>query len=473
MGVGLGGMRAQIFVVVVALLPPIVHAFPTSAQRGPACGWLRTLHVRRHRQIAMLRNIDDCEALIFTRDGAIDVASGAMRIGVPRLMSEAQEEGVLVALLEPAGELAALSQETNNLLADVTVYPLRSLEPGIVELSDLRKALNVEQPDGFGGSDGFGKAPGMAFGREPIAARCVVFVTTLPETAAAIGAGMRAIALPPTDGEWVDEAVEGFADACLDGLGDDADALALRLDDLSTPGSYWLNPAMPRDLNGDSIDPDTGLRKGTPQAAGLANREAVLDEEDEEDVAALLRELSQTPPSPPPQSPRSPLPPLMLLPPLPPMLSPPPPLFARPARRCAPPRAALEVTPADAAMLLQSGDATLLDVRQPAEYRLDGHVPGSCNIPAYSWEHGFYLPEEGFVDAVRAVHAAEVPIVLLCADGKLAGGAAAVLEAAEFLDVQVLDGGLRAWEWEADENDAVPPLFVDEDGEGGLTGAWV
>ncbi len=68
-----------------------------------------------------------------------------------------------------------------------------------------------------------------------------------------------------------------------------------------------------------------------------------------------------------------------------------------------------------------------------------------------------------------------------------------VLEAAAFTDVRILAGGLRAWEAEADEAEAlmdeaerrgdaqgalaappaVPPLIIEEDGEGGLGGAWV
>ena len=44
------------------------------------------------------------------------------------------------------------------------------------------------------GKGSFGQAPGASDGREPIASRCVVLVTSLPETRAALGAGA---ALPP------------------------------------------------------------------------------------------------------------------------------------------------------------------------------------------------------------------------------------------------------------------------------------
>jgi rhodanese-related sulfurtransferase len=118
--------------------------------------------------------------------------------------------------------------------------------------------------------------------------------------------------------------------------------------------------------------------------------------------------------------------------------------------------------------MLGSG-GVLLDVRQPAEFRLDGHLDGSINVPAYSWEHGFHLPNEEFAAEVAETYAADEPLLLVCADGRLSEGAAAVLEAAAFTNVHTLDGGLQA----TGEEDGLPPYVVDEDGEGGLTGAWV
>jgi rhodanese-related sulfurtransferase len=238
---------------------------------------------------------------------------------------------------------------------------------------------------------------------------------------------MRTVALPRDEGGQVAAELEGVADVCLDLVGEESAALALCVADLSTPGAYWLNPAMPRDLEGMRVDPDAS-------------------------------------PLPPP------LPPSPSPPPLPPSPSPPPP---SPPPAAAAPR---EVSPAEAAALAQQGSAMLIDVRQPAEWRLEGHVVGSTNLAAYTWEHGFYLPSEAFASEVAAVCTRAETIVLLCADGKLAKGAAAVLVAAGFADVRTVEGGLRAWEADADEAadpEAVPPLLVDEDGEGGLNGAWV
>ena len=362
----------------------------------------------RSARIAMLRNIDQCEAIILSRD-VVDHA------GIARLKAEALEQGALVAFLEPPGRPVEDAAMRDGALC----WPLSSSEPTIAEMSALRQRLHVDAPNGFGGSDGFGRRPG-GLGREPIAAYCVVLVTTLQQVAAALGAGMRTVALPRDEGGRVAAELEGVADVCLDLVGEESAALALRVVDLSTPGAYWLNPAMPRDLEGMWVDPDAA------------------------------------PPPPPPPPPPSP----------------------SPSRSAAPPAAAAprELSPAEAAALARQGTATLLDVRQPAEWRLEGHVGGSTNLAAFTWEHGFYLPSEAFASEVASVCTRAETIVLLCADGKLANGAAAVLVAAGFADVRTVEGGLRAWEADADEAadpEVVPPLLVDEGGEGGLNGAWV
>ena len=198
----------------------------------------------RSARIAMLRNIDQCEAIILSRD-VVDHA------GIARLKVEALEQGALVAFLEPPGRPVEDAAMRDGALC----WPLSSSEPTIAEMSALRQRLHVDAPNGFGGSDGFGRRPG-GLGREPIAAYCVVLVTTLQQVAAALGAGMRTVALPRDEGGRVAAELEGVADVCLDLVGEESAALALRVVDLSTPGAYWLNPAMPRDLEGMWVDPD-------------------------------------------------------------------------------------------------------------------------------------------------------------------------------------------------------------------------
>jgi len=229
----------------------------------------------------MLRNFDRCELIIFTRDAALDASTGAVRSGVRRLIGEAKEASTLVALLEPADRPIDENDPLRAFLDDAPCWRLSGSEPQVAEVTALRRTLCVDNPDGFGGSDGFGRAPGLAFGREPNPPRCVAIVTSLQETVAAIGAGMRTVGIPRIEGDWVDEALDGVADACIDALGEEEDVsaapslhspratpappphaiaaprctplhpytpplqvLALRVDDLSTPGARWLNPPL-------------------------------------------------------------------------------------------------------------------------------------------------------------------------------------------------------------------------------------
>lgn len=128
------------------------------------------------------------------------------------------------------------------------------------------------------------------------------------------------------------------------------------------------------------------------------------------------------------------------------------------------------IGPAAAARLLEkTGDATLLDVRLEGEYRLDGHVADSVNVPAFTWEHGFYLPSTVFEAEVAAAEGCSrgTQLIIACTDGSRAPEAARRLVAAGWSRCAVLDGGLKAWEESGLE------LELDDDGEGGLVGAWV
>jgi hypothetical protein len=61
---------------------------------------------------------------------------------------------------------------------------------------------------------------------------------------------MRAVGVPGADG-YVLSDLEGVADAVVD------DVDSLFLDDLSTPGAYWLNTMVPIAPGGGPADPDS------------------------------------------------------------------------------------------------------------------------------------------------------------------------------------------------------------------------
>ena len=91
--------------------------------------------------------------------------------------------------------------------------------------------------------------------------------------------------------------------------------------------------------------------------------------------------------------------------------------------------------PEDLARRLQEGGPVqVLDVRTPAEFET-AHIPNSYNLPLDQ------LPP--YCDALSA---AATPLVLVCQQGPRAREAARLLQGAGREAVQVLDGGVSAWE---------------------------
>ena len=233
--------------MMILTLLPLSLVVPLQLMRTPARPVVRCGAAR------MLRNFDRCELIIFTRDAALDASTGAVRSGVRRLIGEAKDASTLVALLEPADRPIDENDPLRAFLDDAPCWRLSGSEPQVAEVTALRRSLCVDNPDGFGGSDGFGRAPGLAFGREPNPPRCVAIVTSLQETVAAIGAGMRTVGIPRIEGDWVDEALDGVADACIDALGEEEDVSALpphprtlRTPPLHPRRTPSLPPAAPR-----------------------------------------------------------------------------------------------------------------------------------------------------------------------------------------------------------------------------------
>ena len=149
----------------------------------------------------------------------------------------------------------------------------------------------------FGGSSGFGRTPVDSSWRAPVPARCVVLVSrsTPQGPRQARAAGMRVLQIHPC----VDDPLaDGAVDAVLD----------LGVDDIATPGSFWLNPPHPRDDHGNRVDPEALIAaaaakaraatvKATDDNAGAGEvfngiYDDLVDEDVDEDWNAILADLA-------------------------------------------------------------------------------------------------------------------------------------------------------------------------------------
>lgn len=91
-----------------------------------------------------------------------------------------------------------------------------------------------------------------------------------------------------------------------------------------------------------------------------------------------------------------------------------------------------------------SGDALVIDVREPAEFDT-GHIPGSINIPRGVLE--FQVDAHSAVANVsdEALSHKERPIVVVCRTGGRAALSAVNLQRLGFGDVRSIAGGVLAW----------------------------
>lgn len=89
----------------------------------------------------------------------------------------------------------------------------------------------------------------------------------------------------------------------------------------------------------------------------------------------------------------------------------------------------------------RSEGAVLVDLREPAELRADGQIPGAVHAPRGMLE--FYA------DPSSPYHRAEFDptrrTILYCASGGRSALAAIALSGLGYTDVAHLDGGMKAW----------------------------
>lgn len=92
------------------------------------------------------------------------------------------------------------------------------------------------------------------------------------------------------------------------------------------------------------------------------------------------------------------------------------------------------VAPAEAVRLMNREKAVLLDVREANEYAA-AHIKGARHVPLASLEGSKALPSNK-----------ALPLVVVCARGVRASRAAGQLKKMGYENVQVLAGGMGAWQ---------------------------
>jgi rhodanese-related sulfurtransferase len=89
-----------------------------------------------------------------------------------------------------------------------------------------------------------------------------------------------------------------------------------------------------------------------------------------------------------------------------------------------------------ATLLINKQDAVLLDIRAQKEFKA-GHIVGARQIKPEEVREANFTKLEKFKNT---------PIIVVCAMGNLAAGAASKMAKQGFTDVSVLSGGMNAWQ---------------------------
>ncbi|MFC4700921.1 rhodanese-like domain-containing protein [Glaciecola siphonariae] len=89
-----------------------------------------------------------------------------------------------------------------------------------------------------------------------------------------------------------------------------------------------------------------------------------------------------------------------------------------------------------ATLLINKKDAVLLDIRPQKDFKA-GHIVGARQIKPEEVREGNFTKLEKFKNT---------PIIVVCAMGNLASGTANKMAKQGFTDVNVLSGGMNAWQ---------------------------
>jgi beta-phosphoglucomutase-like phosphatase (HAD superfamily) len=268
---------------------PAVPSVPSMSRTAARSPWTfssrirsQSIHTRPRRASRLgVRNIDLCEAIIFYgSDCLLEPDSNNLLPGVENLVRDCQRDGTVVLVLWESQD-ETLTTTVNPLpppSLPKTIQVHRQTQPP-PNPRDVWEAIHHHSivPKGFGGSSGFGtKASDPE--RAPLPQHTVVLCDTADKCRAARYAGMRVVCLFDND----------FADAIVDAWDD------IKVDDIATPGSFWLNPPHAKDDEGNGVDPQAIMR-AYEQQQQQGNNHVSQEEEDsimnDDQIAAILADM--------------------------------------------------------------------------------------------------------------------------------------------------------------------------------------
>ena len=290
-------LRLIVTIVIVVPQRPSSYGFAPiistrrSRTRTPIVSITNSNTKTRVTNLWMVRNIDLVEALFFYGDDSIFFSTSTsdqedqdqyqLLPGVASLIEECVRDDTAIVMLLDHQRQEIEFQKKKQLIVDSTPS-LKKNNPNILYVrqstvippnpADLYNCINDDddgkdgdygndddtrssgcitiQPKGFGGSSGFGTKNADPE-RPPLPRHCVVLCTTIEQCRAARSVGMRCLSLVDND---IADAVVGYAVEK-----DDIDPLegwsSITMDDIATPGSFWLNVCHPRDDEGNKADP--------------------------------------------------------------------------------------------------------------------------------------------------------------------------------------------------------------------------
>ena len=234
--------------------------------------------------LSMVRNIDLAEAIIFYgKDSLFQDSDGNMELlaGVENLVNECVRDETAILAILPESTCSDPSA-TALLPKEITIHMEAQSPPNPRDLWTAIHAIQV-QPKGFGGSSGFGRKAADPE-RPPLPKHCVVLCHTEDQCRAARFAGMRVLCL--TDNDLADAIM---FDDCWE---------SICMDDIATPGSFWLNPPHMKDDDGNKIDIEevmefyeSGGKVKTKSEESSPSDDVAPDELDDDQLAAMLADI--------------------------------------------------------------------------------------------------------------------------------------------------------------------------------------